>query len=932
MAQYTLDQRVLSSIQEEIRGLAASYVPQWKYRADSQDMGCVIANIYAEQMAENIQQYNALLARYEDKLAEMTMLCPECARPAEGVVVLQAAAEGIREADVKKGSRFFGQSGETETPIVFESVHDVHVTNAKITKILSVSEKKGEVKSYRELEQGKEQTYDNELVIFHPYLFAEEGRNIDLDLGDVNLYGVLCDGQEYEWLYRTPKGEQMTIPVKRLGKLRFQGISGARELIIRRKHPVRSPLFFPRIVFYTAQYRKKPAFLTNGNQELESERLTPFGEELSLYVQCYIGLQEELVHPGIKVCVEAELSYGEKHFYTVLSEEEELKLIKRAPMYMPEEKEAEVFVQETAISYYNGRGFRSLVCSMSGQVFSGEGGGGHIRIEFDCPDDMEPLELEGWKGYALRLQVIKADDCYRRPGVHYYPILHNLQITYSFGEESIYPESVIRKQGNRTTDLTECITARRPIPAFAKFPYKGETLLFGFERKPEGGPVSLYLILRENENYKERTLHFSYSSGEGFAPLPLTDSTKGLTVSGLWRFYPPEHMKMQEIEGKMAYWIRVETEEEFCMADIRKIYLNGVRVRNVERSPLKEYYLEETRAYMTFPVYGKQILKTNVWVNEVERLSPYQIRRMLKEKKEELRLEYDSRGNIAACYVLWREVTDFSDSSKEDRHYLLDRRKNQIQFGDGMYARRPSNLVDAAFRVETESCDGSMGNVKAMSVNKLGVPILEIEEVYNPLEISGGSDMEKEEQVKARSSILLGTAGRLVTLDDYIREAENYEEAIAQVRGRMKDGVFYLAALMKDYETGMDSFHRIQKPLKEHLIRQGTKDGIQIQVVEPVFVKVSIRLWASCDKLNEGLEEKAELLSWLPELFKSSVMGRIPEEGHLLMLIQARMKELQLLHYQITGTNEKRCTRELSELADEPFAFCISGRHEIEIV
>ena len=55
MEQNQLDTRKLADIPRELKSLAGACIPQWHYSAEQPDTGSVIANIYAEQTAENIR-------------------------------------------------------------------------------------------------------------------------------------------------------------------------------------------------------------------------------------------------------------------------------------------------------------------------------------------------------------------------------------------------------------------------------------------------------------------------------------------------------------------------------------------------------------------------------------------------------------------------------------------------------------------------------------------------------------------------------------------------------------------------------------------------------------------------------------------------------------------------------------------------------------
>lgn len=822
MTEYSLDRRTFQELQDEMKQLAGAYTPQWRYEMDHPDMGSVIAAIFGEQSAENVRRYNELPERYEEELVNIVSLKPGQAQPAEAVVVIKAVPEGIREADIPKGSRFYGQSAEKEEPVVFENIHDLHVTNAKITEILGVSGAKGQIREYGALHDAifpmylfdtEGGVYENELRIFHSYLFSEEGRELVLDVGDENVAEKLCDHTYCGLFWQMKEGLRETFPKKNGRKVCLFGAEGAKELVIRSRQTVRETLFLSCLSFSTDTYREAPKFISDGVRELKGEELAVFGEDISLYGQCYIGLREELIHSKVNVRIEAELSYKKREFYHVLPKEDELKMIKRAPKAVFEGETAHVYVTRTDFSYYNGRGFRNLNCHSDSGIFAGEQTKRKVVLEFQCPEDMEMLELGGWKGYAIKLQVAGADHCYMRPAVHHCPVLKKLQVFYTF-EGSILPEKVVGRRGRTERDLTSYVRERRLLPALTAFPYSGESMYFGFQRKPEGGPVSLYLVLPNQVNYQKRELTFSYSGEDGFAPLRVMDSTKNLTVSGIFAFFPPEDMCETEVEGKHAYWFRIEAsvEEELSGVKVQNIYVNGVRVRNTDNGV----------------------------------------------------------------------------------------------------------------------CDGVIGNVEAMAIDRLGLKLPVAESVYNPLEASGGTDTEGKERLSTRSSVFLGTAGRLVTVQDYVRTAEMFAENIAQVRGKVQNSQMVLAVLMKDYQNGKDSLRRIEEPLKEYL-----RGPVEVEIREPVFAKVCVKLWTEAADMNAALEEQADLMWYIKEIFRSPVIGQVPEEEQLVMQLRSRMEKLHLICYQITAsyrTGEKEYIKELKDLTQEPFVLCVNGRHEIVIV
>ena len=91
-----------------------------------------------------------------------------------------------------------------------------------------------------------------------------------------------------------------------------------------------------------------------------------------------------------------------------------------------------------------------------------------------------------------------------------------------------------------------------------------------------------------------------------------------------------------------------------------------------------------------------------------------------------------------------------------------------------------------------------------------------VQNIYNPEPAYGGSDMESMERVLQRGAGLLSSRGRFVTEQDYEREVLYFSDAIdkaAVIAGIGKDGIYrermlYIVLLMKDYQSGKNSFYR----------------------------------------------------------------------------------------------------------------------------
>lgn len=926
-----LDGRTKNEICEQIKTLASVYTPEWNFTLENPDTGSVLASIFAEQLEAVIQEYNRLPSRYEEELIRMLGIVPKKPEPARTVIVLQPSAGMPEGIHIPEGSRFYAQRDGRDTPVVFESSHDLYMTDAKITAAFAISEGKrtviplcgeeGDIQYPLSLFDFRRYIpYTDELRLVHPWLFRGELSEFSLCLGSEAAAARLTDENEFAFSFLTEKGKVPVNKKKQNGES-IDICQGADSdtLIIERRTAGEDELFLSPVYFTAGQQSGPPAYLYDGSQEIQGNSAAVFGEEISLYKECYIGFDEGLVQEGNGITLEFELEFKEREVRSFPPGETELKLIKKRPNPLLEERMADTYIQEVSFSYYNGRGFRRLpVRGRVSDIFSAPGNAGRRSIEFVCPDDWAVMEQEGCKGYMIRLQIVKADYCYHLPGRHHYPYLTHITAVYSHREKELWPVQAVRVQGKKETDLTGYIQKRKPFPAFLKFPYKGESMLFGFDRRPACGPASLYLIIRKNINFSGMQATFEYSSPKGFRPLKVLNNTEDFKNSGIVLFVPPSDMSEAEIEGETRYWLRLTLMKPAGVKTVHPvaehIYMNGVEVRNIERGGPKEQYVERVAPDMSFPAPASQLLDVDI---------------VSRERGRKIR---------------WTETDSFDRSGPKDRHYMVDRKSQTVRFGDGRSTKIPKNTDGPAFTMEIHSCDGEEGNVPENTIDRAAFSFPNIEQIFNPLAASGGSDLEGDDSVRRRGRVLIGTGARLVSPQDFVNAAKAYSNMVANVWCRAEGRRITLAVLMQDYKAGPRSFRQIKDGLECYLLEKAPVSMRKQDLVirEPLFVKVSVELWIQVEEWKTALEVRSRILDRLGRLFApvkhggrtEPRAGYMPAEAQILMSVRSFAPSARIQQYNITVSyvdENGRHTTELGRLKRMPFMVCVNGTHEVHV-
>jgi predicted phage baseplate assembly protein len=237
------------------------------------------------------------------------------------------------------------------------------------------------------------------------------------------------------------------------------------------------------------------------------------------------------------------------------------------------------------------------------------------------------------------------------------------------------------------------------------------------------------------------------------------DGTQGFNVSGTVQLHLPP-MQEGERGGKSAYWLRcrLEPKEDMHVYEVSPrvkklnvaswgITIDTTNVTGVfnevlgrsDGSPGQRFYLEHT------PI--------------VPRLPRERLLLRMEDGSEEV----------------WTEVSDFSDSGKDDAHYTLDSQNGEIRLGPALPQRngsifrygkvppRNAMLVMRAYRYG----GGVGGNVGKNTINVLKSSMSYIDRVTNRQAAKGGQDAENLEDAKVRVPGYLRSLRRAVTAADF---------------------------------------------------------------------------------------------------------------------------------------------------------------------
>ncbi|MDR1605114.1 MAG: hypothetical protein LBS10_10085 [Gracilibacteraceae bacterium] len=982
MSEYRIDGRDAAALRAEMKALAASYTPEWDFSTENPDVGSVIALIFAGQMAGNIRRLNRVFSKLHTEFVNMLALSPQAAQSARGVAVFTLGSDTVAGVDLPAGTKLLGYREESDAPLIFETVADLYVANVKLCDLIGVFPGAGKVAVYmgaarenfapfRLFDPSGSNLVRNALVFYHRSLFdLAAGGSISAHLrparpGEDTLF---YDRSRYRWSCLTesglrplaaaagPDGAVVLTPDADTVKLEHGGIMYS-VITLEAIAPVRESVELVSAGFSSSCLNAVPSFVTHNADDMDPAAFMPFGATASLYDECYIGADSVFSKQNAAVSISFRLDFREKLVtFTPEAENSDLKIIKRRSTAISPES-ANTAAERVAVEYFNGAGWRRLLCSfdISG-LFAGRAG--RIAFDFTCPPDWRPLSIGGHDGLCLRLRITQADNCYLQPCVHKMPLITEMTLSYRFAGGWQAPERLERVSGVQVTDLTNCAARRESFIAFTPLPYGRGGLYLGFDRRFAGAPVSLLFDIERGPCSRPNPFDYDYSSPAGFRPLHLIDNIGDLSGPGTLQFIPPPDWAEREVEGVKRYWLRLTDKNGVFEAPdavrpvLNGVTLNAVEILNIETLPPESYFIDAVQPNMSFPLPAGSIVSAEVFVNERNLHSAAAMRRLAAERPADVRLSVDTAGEISEFFVRWDEVENFTVSGATDRHYRIDRRQNRIIFGDGIKTPAPRAGTEEAFTAAVRRSRGTEGNLTANSVTESLSRLIHIDGITNPLATWAGSDMENADRMRARGANTICSQNRLRSGLDFLREARLYSDAVADAAcfpgvdryGRPAGRMIHIAVLTRDFYTGAFSFAALREGLEKHILARcdAMVAREMLAITEPVYVELSVAVLAEIADEHAAFVTRRAVVDALrafiaplgPDGGVQWPIGVLPTEMRIRLLLHSLRIPANIRHIVVTarfaddsGVHE----RSLSELRPGPFMIGVNGEHSVHL-
>ncbi len=1027
---FQIDTRDSEAFCDQLKLLAKSYVPEWKFESENPDIGATLGILYSNMLSDQVTRINQTIDRYYTEFINMLDITPIPAIPAESIVEFSMEYETISGVRVPKHTKLVAgvnssdmkEEEISDNSVVFETQEDVFVSgsvvdcifytdreNSNMTPILgqftlpqivnaeggdavladqtieeslSLLEKMNDepeqenedttiidckkIKKFKLFEEGTG-INRNYCLLYHPVIFDATNNSIFIKLDGGKKVADAIENKEFEFMYPV-NGELVPCEVvKRISEDTFEIIKekiADRQKVAERncglialksKEPISRAWIVDRISIYGNSSWEQAEFVGNDRLEQKVHNFQPFTDTLTLFNDCYIGNDDFFSKKGARISIKFDL-YFDDHLerLTAAQVDAALKVIRKKARDDFDLNPAQVYAQQISIEYYNGYGWTPLPLEIDYSTLFADAMGQKVEISFICPADWNSAQIGSYKGKMLRFVLHKADNCFMRPAVHHYPIIKKLQMRYDYFEDECTPEILSLVNGTKQTFITNGLRTGEKIPLFEAREYTTDSLYLGFNKKPEDGPVGLFFQLSEFMRYNPLSIYYEYSSKNGFKRLRMLDETGELCYSGMVYFLPPTDFSPMTIEGNTRYYLRItraknQDVEQEQLPVIENIINNCVRVANIDTCELQYFYLEEIKPKTTFELGYTNLLDADVWVNEMSRLTMEEKKRMLAQDSDGCYAEYDLAGDMTSFFVLWKEVEKL-DNTAPRRSYILDRHTSTLIFGDGKSTDIPLEINDIAVSVRCRRCLGRIGNVEENDINAAQDNLYFIGNIHNPIKAYGGSSTETIDEALTRGSNIIASRKRLVAKKDYINEINSFSDVIDQTavvlnytsEGKKQNGMIMFCLLMKDYSTGSYSFHRIVSDLKKHLLEKCelTIPQDELIIVEPIFVELSVTVWAESIELEDNFylqnslnEIMADYINPLKSQGGEWEIGHLPTVEQIRLRLSPLKKKMVIRNISVLvkySDSDGEHEVSLEELKALPIMIAVNGKHYIK--
>lgn len=480
------------------------------------------------------------------------------------------------------------------------------------------------------------------------------------------------------------------------------------------------------------------------------------------------------------------------------------------------------------------------------------------------------------------------------------PSIKKMTLEYAFGSTKKIPEVVLtyndftyREQTAVCRDETKSFVPFEPVSDTQK------TVYLAFDRDISTLPVTIFFPVLENmfaavtdpASNAPPVIAWEYWTGKTWSLLSAEDGTRNLTRMETMQFLAPDGVKNRycfEFETE-NYWIRARLDkgnfENFPR--LKGVYTNTVWAYNhitVDREIMGSSNGKTSQVFnfSRFPVLPGQ----KVRVHEISLTEEEKTTIRLEEGKDAIEETKDDDGNVIGYWIRWHEKNHFYSSGTHSRHYIIDRNKGTITFGDGERGMIPPAEKDN-IQCSYQYGGGVKGNFVGLgSITKLKTAYPLVESVTNYEDSDGGGDQENLDRLRERGPQTIKHRDRAVTYEDFewlVREAS---PKVAMVKclpttdpgKNFRPGWITMIIVPDERENPkpvptMGLINQIEGYIFERTSTYLTTNSSQIKLIGPGYIQVGVEATVDFTSITDAKIIEGRIINNLKGFFHPLIGG-----------------------------------------------------------
>ena len=814
-----LDQRDDEQILEQLRQLAAGYVPEWKgYQNGSRDAGIMLHRIFTRLLEITLQRLNEAPSMNFDAFLDavgVSLLPPVPAR----APLTFSLTSGSGPIFVPQGTRVGTPPKGGQQAVDFETAADLTVVPSTLVAVWTVDPGWDRSADYSALIDGSRGTSFAPLLgarrLSHA-LFLGDERLLDFKRAEVTITFASSNSPEVQnqfgkiiWQYvsngRTIKPRVSVTP----NQITFDATNAIDQTVLKgpsesqslrqglRNRWLHAALPQP----LTEDHGPESLTLTNLHLSISVQNILPdfafgnavpldvtmpfhpFGEEPKVGDAFYLACFEALAKPNARLTLSFECTATphetilEWEFLSATGWTEIDSVIDETASLS---KPGDVVLKSADLILGTVNGKDGLWIRL--RIRSGDYGKPAEYVEVDPNDPSRGFKLKDGTGNLAPPVVARLTLSYQADGV---PDSLVAQNGFLLTDQTVASERGFEPfvDVQRLTPSIYADTAPSLYLGFDKvFPEEPMTLFFVVAPQAfSGGPSAEVAVAPPVSASVQHALRWEYFNGATWVELSVSDRTSQFTQSGTVDVLTPVDMgALAKFDLKEIYCIRAllkpqtkNGDRPFRSDPLATPRLEAILINTVPAIQALTVSNEILGSGNSLPGQTFRLTQSPILANpEILVLEPE-----LPSAVERVELGRDGGSDViqervnpvtsqTEIWIRWREVSDFNGSYPHSRHYTLDHGTGELAFGNGILGLVPPlgiNNIVANYSVGA----GSAGNVARGAVAQLKSPVPGIASVTNRLDADGGAGIETADVARQRGPQILRHRGRAVSRTDF---------------------------------------------------------------------------------------------------------------------------------------------------------------------